>query len=55
MNDKDNKIPNSKAIKEYYGILDADVSMTKELPTGFSGIYLFIEGDVKDLRVISLN
>lgn len=50
-----NSITNSGVVKSYYDILDADVSMTKELPAGLIGIYLFIEGDIKDLRIISLN
>ena len=53
VNDKD--ITNSEVVKSYYDILDKDVDTTKEIPKGFSGLFVFIEGDVKDLRIFCLN
>lgn len=37
-----------------YDILAPDPA-TKEIPKGFTGVYLFIEGDVSDLRILGLN
>lgn len=44
----------SQKLAKTYAILEKD-SITQDLPKGFSGIYLFIEGDVRDLRIIGLN
>ena len=50
-----NDITKSEVVKSYYDILDKDVDTTKEIPKEFSGLYVFIEGDVKDLRFVCLN
>lgn len=49
-----NKMDKKKNNIDPYTILDIDPA-TKELPTGFIGVYIFIEGDTKDLRIICQN
>jgi len=52
---EDKKENKSDKLKKAYDILDTDAATTNEIPEGFTGIFLFIEGDVKDLRIICLN
>lgn len=54
--DKKNTVTKSDIVKSYYAILDDDTNnIVKDDKPGFVAIFLFIEGDVKDLRYIGLN
>ena len=48
------KSTRSQDLAKTYAILEKD-SITNEVPKGFTGIFLFIDGDIKDLRIIGLN
>jgi len=50
----DTKSTKSQDLAKTYAILEKD-AITNDLPKGFIGLYIFIEGDVQDLRIIGLN
>jgi hypothetical protein len=55
MNKKDKDKTKAEIVKSYYDILDDGDGINKDIPEGFVAVFLFIEGDIKDIRMIGLN
>jgi len=53
MSKKDKNKTQSEIVKSYYDVLDDGINT--DTTEGFVAVFLFIEGDIKDIRMIGLN